>query len=45
MPVHIEIRGLTGMPEVREGDDLALLILGAAGSSDRVRPRDVVVVA
>ncbi len=45
MPAHIEIRGLTGMPEVREGDDLALLILGAAGSSGRVGPRDVVVVA
>ena len=45
MAAHVEIRGLTGMPEVREGDDLGSLLLRAAGSTDPIRPGDVVVVA
>ena len=45
MAAHIEIRGLTGVGEVSEGDDLASLLLRAAGSASPIRPGDVVVVA
>lgn len=45
MGSSIEIRGLTGISEVREGDDLASLVLRAADPAGGVRPRDVVVVA
>ena len=34
MPPEIRVIGIEGMPEVREGDDLASLIIAAAG--DRV---------
>jgi len=45
MAGNVEIRGFTGMPEVREGDDLASLLLQASGSGGPIRPGDVVVVA
>ena len=45
MAAHIQIHGLTGMSEVREGDDLAALLLQAAESVSPIRPGDVVVVA
>ena len=45
MAAHVEIRGLAGMPEVREGDDLASILVRAADSVSPIRPGDVVVVA
>src|SRR3989304_5818695 len=44
---EIRVIGLTGLPEVRQGDDLAELIVVAAGSPSReggIQPGDVVVV-
>jgi len=44
---ELRVIGLTGLPEVRQGDDLAELIVAAAGSPSReggIQPGDVVVV-
>lgn len=40
----LEVRAVTGLPEVRPGDDLAALIVSAT-AGDPLRDRDVVVVA
>jgi len=45
MGMHVEIRGLEGIPEVRSGDDLASLLLAAAGRVMPAVPGDVFVVA
>ena len=41
---ELRVIGLTGLPEVRQGDDLAELIVAAAGSGPLIQPGDVVVV-
>jgi coenzyme F420-0:L-glutamate ligase / coenzyme F420-1:gamma-L-glutamate ligase len=45
MPSHVSIIGLDGIPDVRPGDDLAALILGAiAQSGEALRDGDLLVV-
>ena len=45
MPSHVSIIGLDGIPDVRPGDDLAALILGAiAQSGETLRDGDLLVV-
>jgi coenzyme F420-0:L-glutamate ligase / coenzyme F420-1:gamma-L-glutamate ligase len=45
MPSHVSIIGLDGIPDVRPGDDLAALILGAiAQSGEALREGDLLVV-
>lgn len=43
-PPEIHIIGLTGMPEVRAGDDIAAQIIAAAGSGPGILDGDVLVV-
>ena len=43
--MHVEIRALEGIPEVRPGDDLASLLLAAAGGAMPAGPGDIFVVA
>ena len=45
MPSHVQIIGLDGVPEVRPGDDLATIVLGAvAASGEGLRDGDLLVV-
>lgn len=44
MPGQISVIPLRGIPEVREGDDVARLIVAAAGSEPGIRAGDVLVV-
>ena len=45
MPQRLEVIGLTGLPEVRQGDDLPALLLAAADAEGGLADGDILVVA